>query len=157
MIPVTRTFTSPENERGFYNLLELLPPEDQDALILAHNLDDDDPRRNELAEQIGSRFVELITALQTASIEVAKNVKNALSTDIFLSVTVHASGALRNGTRIQKIRSDPDDTHKDGDEGAVYGSMHVLGPIYFYYVKWDDMPHIPVGVASFRIKPIEKG
>ena len=154
MIPVTRPFKSPENEQGFYDLLELLPSEEQEAFILAHNLDDDDPHRGELALQLGSRFADLIVAMQTASVEIAKNVANALSTDTILSLTVQASGALPNGTRIKKIRSVPDDTHKDGDEGVVYGSVNVLGPVYFYYVRWDDMPNLPVGVASFRISTV---
>lgn len=68
-----------------------------------------------------------------------------------------AKGALPNGTRICKTCSQPGDTHPDGTQGTVIGSM---GPVfipefpndaYFYFVEWDSLPGLPCGIAQHRI------
>lgn len=80
-------------------------------------------------------------------------------------------GEWPKGTRIEKVNSEPGDTHKDGAEGTIVGA---LGPapldlraemlakgeikqdaIFIYWVVWDDLPGIPVAVVDYRIKPKE--
>ena len=58
--------------------------------------------------------------------------------------------AIPNGTRVVKVCSAPDDAHQDGDPGVVIGSTG-SGDALIYFVAWDDMPHVPVGVAEGRI------
>jgi hypothetical protein len=69
-----------------------------------------------------------------------------------------APGALRNGTIVEKINSELDDTHGDGARATIVGSV---GPLddprlaskYSYFVEWDDMPGAPVFIAGERIRP----
>ena len=84
-------------------------------------------------------------------------------------------GRWPKGTRVRKVESEPGDAHKDGAPGTIVGA---LGPLttsqraeliiklakqginedteYFYWVEWDDIPGIPVGIADYRIEPIEQ-
>jgi len=84
-------------------------------------------------------------------------------------------GRWPRGTRIRKVNTEPGDTHQDGALGTIVGA---LGPTtasqraeliieltkqgidgdveYFYWVEWDDIPGIPVGIADTRIEPIEE-
>jgi len=66
-----------------------------------------------------------------------------------------AKGAIPNGTKIVKTKFGLGDTHKVGDKGTVISSV---GPaklageiIYFYFVEWEDMPGLRVGIASTKI------
>lgn len=85
-----------------------------------------------------------------------------------LGIHDEAPGALPNGTRVEKINSEPGDAHPDGTQGRVVGSW---GPLddetkeqlkekglppcdYFYFVEWDDIPDIPVGIADRRIAEV---
>ena len=73
--------------------------------------------------------------------------------------TKEAPGALRNGTIVEKINSEPRDTHRDGARAMIVGSV---GPVddlrlpakYGYFVVWDDMPGVPVFIAGHRIRPV---
>jgi len=84
-------------------------------------------------------------------------------------------GRWPKGTRVSKVNTEPGDTHQDGALGTIVGA---LGPVtgwqraeliiilakkgvdgdveYFYWVEWDDRPGIPVGIADYRIEPIEE-
>jgi len=82
-------------------------------------------------------------------------------------------GRWPKGTRVKKIGSKPGDGHKDGALGTIVGAW---GPLTasqraeliisgtdedvecFYWVEWDDLPSIPVGITDFRIEPVpERG
>ena len=84
-------------------------------------------------------------------------------------------GRWPKGTRVKKVQSKPGDGHQDGALGTIVGAWGPLGPSqraeliiklakkgmngdieYFYFVEWDDIPGIPVGVADCRIEPIEE-
>ena len=70
-----------------------------------------------------------------------------------------AEGALPNGTRIEKVNSEPGDGHPDGAVGTVIGS---IGPAvipgfpdrYVYFVVWDEAPGagLPVGIRELKVK-----
>lgn len=71
-----------------------------------------------------------------------------------------APGAYPNGTRIVKVRSEEGDATALGMSGEVVAS-HYVGDIpppegvpasdYFYFVAWDWMPGVPVGVVDWKI------
>lgn len=67
-----------------------------------------------------------------------------------------APGAFPNGTRVVKILDEPGDTHLVGSLATVLGSipapaaLRVIAP-YFYFVEWDVLPRVAVGVASVKI------
>lgn len=82
-------------------------------------------------------------------------------------------GRWPRGTRVRKIRSEPEDTHRDGALATIVGA---LGPLTaseraemlialakngvkeevecMYWVQWDDMPGIPVAIADYRLEPL---
>lgn len=71
-----------------------------------------------------------------------------------------ASGALKNGTRIRKVKFEAGDGHPIGTLGRVLGSIEApadvfrqFGARFFYFVEWDPKPRIAVGVASSKIGP----
>lgn len=65
-----------------------------------------------------------------------------------------AEGAWPNGTRVAKIRSDPDDGHQDGAEATILSS-HVFADTTIYFVRWDDMA-APVMILGDRVRLIER-
>jgi len=84
-------------------------------------------------------------------------------------------GRWPEGTRVRKVCSQPGDAHEDGALGTIVGALGPTSPSqraeliielakkgvngdveYFYWVEWDDMPGIPVGIADCRIEPIEE-
>jgi hypothetical protein len=74
-----------------------------------------------------------------------------------------AEGALPNGSRIVKCRSEPNDAHPNGCTGTVLGSIgpravqgfeHVK---YGYCVEWDSQPRIAQFVLDYKISPAAKG
>lgn len=66
-----------------------------------------------------------------------------------------ASGAIPNGVMVEKVNSEQGDTHSDGARATVVGSW---GPVdelpgrYFYFVEWEDVPGLPVGIGGDRIR-----
>ena len=71
--------------------------------------------------------------------------------------TDQAEGAIPNGTRIVKVNSEAEDAHVDGAPGVVIGSMaEPEHPGRFgYFIEWDDMPGLPVGIVGHRIAVAE--
>lgn len=94
--------------------------------------------------------------------------------------------ALPLGTRIEKTGSVPGDGHRDGAKGrickpphflgealGVFRTQHYLGPsavpirvddgkilapgMIFYFIEWDDIPGLQVGITSDRIRKVEEG
>lgn len=65
-----------------------------------------------------------------------------------------AEGAWPVGDRVVKINSEPDDRFPDGTAGTILGS--VAGPLeiggYLYFVEWDALPNVAVGIAWTRIR-----
>ncbi len=67
---------------------------------------------------------------------------------------------IPNGTRVEKIRSAPDDTHRDG---AIARVVEAIGPtppdcevpgVFGYFVEWSDLPGVKVFIAGTRIRPV---
>lgn len=75
-------------------------------------------------------------------------------TQAYAYTTKQAPGALPNGTRVSKVNSKPDDTHQDGALATVLGSIGV-DEVIAYFVEWDDLPDIPVGIAGYRVKAVK--
>jgi hypothetical protein len=75
-----------------------------------------------------------------------------------------APGAIPNGTRVVKQNTQPGDSQPDGALGIVLGSFkaptglklaarseRLMGVTYFYFVEWDALPGVAVGVVSTKI------
>jgi hypothetical protein len=70
-----------------------------------------------------------------------------------------APGAIPNGARIVKVKTEPGDYNPIGALGTVLGSMRPPAEVrrlfpdvlYFYFVEWDAMPGTAVGVMSTKI------
>lgn len=66
-----------------------------------------------------------------------------------------AAGAIPNGTRISKVLSEIGDAHEIGELGTVLGSMPMAGlgfdGDFFYWIEWDNMPKVVVGVTDKKI------
>lgn len=91
-----------------------------------------------------------------------------------LMIEGEVEGAMPNGTRVRKSFMEPGDTHPVGACGTVLSSM---GPVtaelmmelpppidgalpwtvgeFFYFVEWDDLPDIPVGVRGRKLEAVE--
>jgi hypothetical protein len=65
-----------------------------------------------------------------------------------------ADGALPNNTRVRKINSEPGDTHKDGAEALVLGSIGHPEIGIGYFVEWETHPTHAVFVAAARIEEV---
>jgi hypothetical protein len=65
-----------------------------------------------------------------------------------------APGAIRNGTRILKRGTKPNDPHPDGTPGTVLGSIgdHLRG--FGYFIEWDPRPKYAVFIEGTRIEPV---
>jgi hypothetical protein len=71
-------------------------------------------------------------------------------------ITDQADGALPNGTRVVKCTFEKGDKHAIGDLATVIGSIrHPTDPRMFYFVEWDDMPGVPIGVIGTKIRALE--
>jgi hypothetical protein len=75
-----------------------------------------------------------------------------------------APGAIPNGTRIVKQNSLKGDSQLDGALGSVLGSLKTpaelaasSGVAYFYFVEWDALPRVAVGVMSTKITRCSDG
>lgn len=70
-----------------------------------------------------------------------------------------APGAIPNGARIVKVIMEAGDSQPVGAGGVVLGSMKPPAELrkqfpdvhYFYFVEWDAMPGVAVGVMSSKI------
>lgn len=64
-----------------------------------------------------------------------------------------APGAWRNGTRIRKCNSEPDDEVRDGTEGTVLGSIFIPEAFAFpaYFVAWDPSPRRAIFVIGLKV------
>ena len=62
-----------------------------------------------------------------------------------------AAGALSNGTRVRKIKSEPGDTHPIGSLATVLGSLGLPDIGYGYFVEWDVKPRLAVFVIAAKI------
>jgi len=62
-----------------------------------------------------------------------------------------APGALPNGTRVRKIASEPNDTHRDGALATVLGSVFAPKVGTGYFIEFDDNPKQAVFVAGHRV------
>ena len=81
-------------------------------------------------------------------------------------------GEWPKGTRVEKINSEPDDTHRDGAKASIVGALGPAPPavraemlakgevkqdaLFVYWVEWDDLPGIPVAIADYRLKLLEE-
>jgi hypothetical protein len=68
-----------------------------------------------------------------------------------------AAGAWPNGTRVMKTGSDETDKHGDGARATVVGSFATGEVIvaFCYFVEWDDMPGLPMGIRCDRLIRID--
>jgi len=65
-----------------------------------------------------------------------------------------------NGARIRKAREEPGDRTPLGTCGTVLGSISnplVRGGMVFYFVEWDDMRRVAVGVIASKIEAADRG
>jgi len=76
-----------------------------------------------------------------------------------------AEGDIPNGDRVVKTNSEPGDGHQDGTMGTVVGALEADVEVraklrkqglkqvrWMYWVKFDDLPEVPVAIADFRIE-----
>lgn len=69
--------------------------------------------------------------------------------------TDQAPGALRNGTIVEKVATEPGDFHKDGDWAVIIGSLPAVDGERGYFVEWYDTPDVPQFVKSTRIRMVQ--
>jgi hypothetical protein len=62
-----------------------------------------------------------------------------------------APGAMRNGTRVGKINSTPQDSHQDGALATILGSMRHPEHGIAYFVEWDSHPLHAVLIVANRV------
>lgn len=66
-----------------------------------------------------------------------------------------ASGALPNGTRIVKTRSEPGDGTPDGTPGVVLGSFShpaIQDGAIMYFLEWASKPRVAVGAIHWKVR-----
>lgn len=65
-----------------------------------------------------------------------------------------APGAMPNGTRVAKTRSEHGDSHPDGSLGTVLGSFRepAVYPDTFYFVEWDAGRGFAVGTLALKLR-----
>lgn len=69
-----------------------------------------------------------------------------------LFTTDEYPGAYRNGTRVVKVRTEPDDFHPVGTRATVLGSFgHPSIPEIMYCVEWDPLPRVAVAVIGSKL------
>lgn len=93
----------------------------------------------------------------TSPVDVAKILAVAARNELEgFYVTAQAEGAFPNGCRVIKKEKKEGDGHDVGARATVIGSMKApeggrSKVTYFYFVVWDDMPSVAVGIADYRI------
>jgi hypothetical protein len=65
-----------------------------------------------------------------------------------------ALGALKNGTRVRKVATEPGDFHPIGSLATVLGSFSAGELGIGYFVAWDAAPHVAVLVGWPKIEQI---
>lgn len=60
------------------------------------------------------------------------------------------SCAMKAGTRVVKVRSEPGDAHADGAKATVVRSICADGFVFGYFIVWDDTPSLCF-VAAHRV------
>ncbi len=92
------------------------------------------------------------------SLELCSHVAGAVKPEspFLMLFTGQAPGAIPNGTVIEKVNSAPGDGHLDGSLGRVIGSEAVAVG-YAYFIEWNDVPGVPVGVLGQRIRVMVGG
>lgn len=70
-----------------------------------------------------------------------------------------AEGAIPNGARIVKQNSEPGDSHSDGAQGVVLGSIasppeliEKFGAKFAYFIEWDGSPRVAVGTVDRKVR-----
>jgi hypothetical protein len=66
-------------------------------------------------------------------------------------------GAMRNGSRVEKIQSKPEDSHPDGAQATVLGSFGHPQVGVAYFVEFDDWPKSAAMVTADRLRPVAVG
>lgn len=59
----------------------------------------------------------------------------------------------KNGARVEKAEFTDGDAHPAGARGTVLGSIYLDEHGTAYFVEWDDMPKMAVGIVEKRIRP----
>jgi hypothetical protein len=69
-----------------------------------------------------------------------------------------AEGAWPAGTRVRKAGSEPGDTHLNGAEGVILGSLahRHIEDFVLYFVEWDSHPKHAIAVANHRLEPVKE-
>jgi hypothetical protein len=77
-------------------------------------------------------------------------------------ISGEADGAIPNGSRVIKCNSEEGDMNKDGTTGTVVSSIatpedmraeeEFKGIEFFYFVRWDSAPDVPIGITGNRIR-----
>jgi hypothetical protein len=62
---------------------------------------------------------------------------------------------LPKGARVEKCNSQPQDRHRDGARGVVVATLGPVDILLGYFVRWDDLPNVPVFIAYTRVRPGE--
>lgn len=63
-----------------------------------------------------------------------------------------AEGAIANGSRVQKIKSEHGDSHLIGECATVLGSIYVPSHGLAYFLEWDATPKTAVLVVGWKIE-----
>jgi hypothetical protein len=66
-----------------------------------------------------------------------------------------APDAIENGTRIVKVKKDPDDARPIGTRGRVLGSIKVGDMPTGYFIEWDDMKRHAVFCIDWKIERLQ--
>lgn len=68
-----------------------------------------------------------------------------------------APGArYHNGTRIRKVKIEPNDVTPLGLEGTVLGSLYCPEAGFSYFIEWVDKPRIAVFVIEWKLGAVAK-
>jgi hypothetical protein len=59
---------------------------------------------------------------------------------------------LPNGTLVEKCKSTPGDTHRDGAPAVILARVGPVQGMLGYFVEWKDRPNVPVFVAHDRLR-----
>ena len=79
---------------------------------------------------------------------------------MFMYSDDHAVGALKNGSEVEKMASEPGDSFPDGTTGVVIGSLDgsevdVANDPFFYFVRFGGEGPV-VGISGARLRPMDR-